>query len=150
MVNYMDWLFAKLFGETLPSDDLINWLFSTYEWLFHYRGGYDAFHRGRKLILPLNDNFSITATSDAGIAQETFEHVKWYARMEDWNCRLEAHDDIAMAEKMRDREDESDSQFGHLMAAGTFSMAWDHSDTTITYSKKPNPKFSFSCRNICS
>lgn len=134
MLSYMDWLLAKVFGETLPSDELINWLFSTYEWLFRYRGGYDGFLRSRKLILPLNENFTITATSNDGIAQEVLEHVKWYARMDDWNCRLEAHDDIAMTERMQEREDDADSRFGIRTTAGTFSMDWNHSDATITYS----------------
>src|SRR5262249_13236410 len=46
-----------------------------------------------------------------------------------------AHDDEQMSRRMEEQRrgrGEAESEFGG--AAGTFSMAWDHSDTLITYS----------------
>lgn len=129
----MDWLFKKLFGEVLPPDEMILWLFDTYEWLLRFRGGINEFKRQRKLILPINENFTITEKTPEGIARELFDHVKWYARMEDWNCKLQAHDDSEMAQQIRPLHNMRPDE-GVISAAGTFSMAWDHSMTTITYS----------------
>lgn len=128
----IDWLSKKVFGEILPDDNMIRWLFATYEWMLRYRGGYDEFQRTRKLILPLNDNFPVSANAGKELAEEIFGHVKRYAQMTKWNCRLEEHDDIEMAERFR--EQKNGSQQSSYGAAGTFSMTWDQSDTVITYS----------------
>lgn len=129
----MDWLFRKLFGDTLPDDEMIRWLFAAYTWLLRYRGGYAEFKRSRRLVLPLDDVFPITTSDKSKIADEVFEHVKRYARMEDWNCRLLMHNDEEMSSRLAEQS-ENDEGTENFNAAGTFSMAWDQSDTTITYS----------------
>jgi hypothetical protein len=31
-MRMIDWLSKKVFGEILPDDNMIRWLFATYEW----------------------------------------------------------------------------------------------------------------------
>jgi hypothetical protein len=131
----MDWLFAKFFGEVLPSNRVIDWLFETYQWLLMYRGGFSDFRRRRRLVLPTEKNFRVTAGDESGIAREVFESVKRHARMEDWWCNLEAHEDEDVPQGIEGVGNDG-SAFSQHSAAGTFSMGWNHTDPTITYSPR--------------
>ena len=86
----IDWLLAKICGETLPADDIIHWLFATYGWLIEHEGGVDAFRKNRPLILPTQENFPIHATATDGhpLALEVFDYVRQHAHMSSWPCEL--------------------------------------------------------------
>jgi hypothetical protein len=127
----MDWLFKKLFGETLPDDDVIRWIFATYEWFFLYHGGFDKFLRERSLIAPLNKNFPTTTHGDHNMAWEIFQQVKAYSGMKDWYCNLEVLREQPRRPREKWKGDSIDNEDGE--AAGTFSMGWNNDNATITY-----------------
>jgi hypothetical protein len=86
----LDWLASKIFGKTLPPDDLIKWYFKVYDWLLKHDGGIDALKR-RPLVLPLDKNFPLTQSSGELLAAEVFRHVK-SRTVPDCLCRLEPQD----------------------------------------------------------
>lgn len=123
----MDWLFKKIFGDTLPDDAVIRWIFATYGWILENRGGFDTFLRNSNLVLPLNKNFPGNGEGHAR-AEEIFLATKRHAGLSTWPCILEQQGETTECEVTVDGKKEI------INAAGTFSMDWNQTRPRITYS----------------
>lgn len=125
----IDWLLSKICGDTLPSEDVIAWLFKTYGWLIRHEGGFDAWRQKRPLVLPTEANFPIRQNSGELLAQEVFGLVRKHLHMERWPCAL-----------VQQKEHVFDGMAGVIKggisgAAGTFRMC-DDDTALITYAPK--------------
>lgn len=78
-----------LFGPKLPIDsDEFEWQLATFQWLMAHFRGLD-FLRETKPFLPNNEYFPVNAKTENERAKLYFDHVRRFAGMEEWPCRLE-------------------------------------------------------------
>lgn len=80
-------LFSKQSKTALLDEDIIFWLFETYEWALK---NFDAnvFFNETILVKPTNDFFSGKENSAEGMANLIFERVKEYSGVSHWPCYL--------------------------------------------------------------
>lgn len=78
-------------AKPLLSEEDQHFQVECYRWLLTHFGG-DDFYREARLVLPTREFFPTAVDSPQLAARTTFEQVKRYAGMQDWDCRLEAQD----------------------------------------------------------
>jgi hypothetical protein len=122
-----DWLASKVFGDTLPPDELIHWYFDTYAWLFKDNGGFEHFSK-RPLVLPTNEYFPLFCRGGEDLAEEVFGHVRRYTGIK-YSGSIEPQD---IQENPLSKVQVAAS-FKTRGAAGTFRMSWDGDSPVITY-----------------
>ena len=88
----IDWLLSKICGDTLPSDDVIAWLFKTYAWVIRFEGGTAEYRERRGLILPTQANFPIQELHGEMLAEHVFQMVIRHMRLEAMRYALVAQD----------------------------------------------------------
>ncbi|MSR65709.1 MAG: hypothetical protein EXS18_08020 [Verrucomicrobiae bacterium] len=113
----------------LPSNEMISWLFETYSWLLSNLGGFDAFKK-TKLVTPTPEHFPIRKSHDPELAEKLFEIVRAHAGMQNWPCKLQAHDGGRVSHILSKHNMPHSSS--EQSAAGTFSVSQDRA-VIITY-----------------
>lgn len=78
----------NLFSSKPPIDeDTVSWMFEIWHWALRNFEA-DVFFNETVLVFPSNDFFPGRADSVAGMAALIFEHVRKYAGVSHWPCRL--------------------------------------------------------------
>lgn len=80
-------MFGLFKKQSLLDEDIIFWLFDTYEWALKNFDA-DVFFKETMLVKPTNEYFSGEENSADGMANLIFERVKEYAGVSHWPCRL--------------------------------------------------------------
>jgi hypothetical protein len=125
-----------MFGKRhhLPSEEFIGWAFQSYRWLLECFGGFSAF-RETLIVLPTHEHFPINRGDGHEFAVQVFDLVRAHARMQEWPCRLQTHEDpLDVSEILAGMPHHGAPVEG--AAAGTFSVDPERREYVITYSVK--------------
>ena len=83
-------MFGWLQRKPLLEEETVNWLFDVYEWALRH---FDAtiFQQHTRLVAPTDEFFPGRADSPQAMAELIFGHVRHYAAMDHWPCRVVAN-----------------------------------------------------------
>jgi hypothetical protein len=112
-------MFGWVSKSDLPGLETVDWLFEVYGWLLARTGGIEAFRKERKIILPTDAFFPVSASLEPhDFATAMFQAIRTHAGMNGIACELAPLDeDPSARELLGPGVPFSDSQRG---AAGTF------------------------------
>jgi hypothetical protein len=125
-------MFGWISRSALPEESTIDWLFEVYGWLLEETGGFAEFRERAQLILPTERFFPISKQqAPHAYATALFEATRAHAGMEEFQCKLEPHEEATTVRDLLGPDVPMESR--SVRTAGTFRHGAGIERAVISY-----------------